>query len=153
MHFQSLLLEQLDPLSSAAQTRATTVRCLIFKSCVCFTMRYFFAILVILDVGDPTSCQMAHFDINADGTTTSRMWDIKVTQYACGNEDKGGKYNAIQIQDNWLMNINSFFAGTIRSPWMPPVFYRNQRSHCKLCISTLYNNHHSTRQKQTANEC
>jgi hypothetical protein len=43
---------------------------------------------VILDA--PDTCQQAMFTIDA-GTTTSRSWDIKVTQYACGDEDLGGK--------------------------------------------------------------
>ena len=43
--------------------------------------------LVILDAD--TMCQYASFSI-APSTSTSRSWEIKVTQYACGNEDKAG---------------------------------------------------------------
>ena len=43
---------------------------------------------------DATSgqCQEANFQI-APSTTTTRQWDIKVTQYTCGEEDKAGKYD------------------------------------------------------------
>ena len=38
-----------------------------------------------------TDCQTVNFNIGAD-TTTSRSWDIYVTQYTCGQEDLAGYY-------------------------------------------------------------
>ena len=42
---------------------------------------------VIVDAG--SGCQSVTFTIN-DSTTTSRSWDIKTTQYACGDSDTSG---------------------------------------------------------------
>ena len=42
---------------------------------------------VIVDVG--SGCQSVTFTIN-DSTTTSRSWDIKTTQFACGDTDTSG---------------------------------------------------------------
>lgn len=47
---------------------------------------------MVLDVANANDCQTAHFDINAAAGGDARSWDIKVTQYGCGNEDRGGKY-------------------------------------------------------------
>ena len=43
--------------------------------------------LVILDAAD--ACNMAVFDLT--GSDVTRAWDIKVTQYKCGDE-MGGKH-------------------------------------------------------------
>ena len=43
---------------------------------------------MILDA-DSTTCQKATFNIGPS-TSTSRSWEIKVTQYGCGNEDRAG---------------------------------------------------------------
>ena len=48
---------------------------------------------VILDASD--ECQSANFNLDPT-TTTSRQWDIKVTQYACGDEDKAGPDGCLQ---------------------------------------------------------
>ena len=47
-------------------------------------------LLVIVDA-DPSgnTCHKANFAIGG-GTTTSRQWDIKITQYACGDYDSSG---------------------------------------------------------------
>ena len=45
---------------------------------------------MVLDATDG-ECQEANFQI-APSTTTTRQWDIKVTQYACGEEDKAGTH-------------------------------------------------------------
>ena len=34
-------------------------------------------------------CHEVNFNIGGS-TTTTRVWDIRVTQYACGNEDVAG---------------------------------------------------------------
>ena len=47
-----------------------------------------FSFIVILDA-DSTTCQKATFNIGPS-TSTSRSWEIKVTQYGCGNEDRAG---------------------------------------------------------------
>ena len=59
---------------------------LVFEMLVLF--HYF--LLVIVDA-DPTgnNCHRALFAIGG-GTTTSRSWDIRVTQYACGDYDSSG---------------------------------------------------------------
>ena len=43
---------------------------------------------VILDADN--ECHKVNFNIGGS-TTTSRKWDIRVTQYACGQEDVAGK--------------------------------------------------------------
>ena len=44
---------------------------------------------MITDVHN-AECQVATFSIGP-ATTTTRSWDIKITQYARGDDDKGGK--------------------------------------------------------------
>ena len=51
---------------------------------------------VIVDVG--SGCQSVTFTIN-DSTTTSRSWDIKTTQFACGDTDTSGLNLHFQVQD------------------------------------------------------
>ena len=48
---------------------------------------------VILDAGD--GCNTVNFLIGGD-TTTTRQWDIKVTQYACGQYDEAGPPGCLQ---------------------------------------------------------
>ena len=38
-----------------------------------------------------TECQTVNVNVGAE-TTTSRSWDIYVTQYTCGQEDLAGEY-------------------------------------------------------------
>ena len=49
-----------------------------------------FKFSVVLD-SNGDDCQMVNMQIGG-ATTTTRSWDIKVTQYNCGDEDMGGKY-------------------------------------------------------------
>ena len=49
-----------------------------------------FKFSVVLD-SNGVDCQMVNMQIGG-ATTTTRSWDIKVTQYNCGDEDMGGKY-------------------------------------------------------------
>ena len=49
---------------------------------------------MILD-SDGTQCQKANFLIGAS-TTTTRSWDIYVTQYTCGQEDEAGPQGCLQ---------------------------------------------------------
>ena len=47
----------------------------------------------MIDIG--SGCQSAVFTLN-DDTTTSRAWDIKITQFACGDIDSGGPPGCLQ---------------------------------------------------------
>ena len=49
--------------------------------------------IVVIDIG--SGCQSAVFTLN-DDTTTSRAWDIKITQFACGDIDSGGPPGCLQ---------------------------------------------------------
>ena len=48
---------------------------------------------MVIDIG--SGCQSAVFTLN-DDTTTSRAWDIKITQFACGDIDSGGPPGCLQ---------------------------------------------------------
>ena len=48
---------------------------------------------MIVDVDD--DCQIATFTVNGN-TGTTRSWDIKVTQYACGDLDSSGPPGCLQ---------------------------------------------------------
>jgi hypothetical protein len=47
---------------------------------------------VIVDAAD--ACHKAAFELGTG--STSRSWDIKVTQYACGESDLGGPDGCLQ---------------------------------------------------------
>ena len=65
----------------------------------------FSPILVVIDqVRGSTACQNAMFNIGLS-TTTSRSWTIKVTQYACGDEDKGGPPGCLQYFTGTVGNV------------------------------------------------
>ena len=49
--------------------------------------------LVILDAS--ADCQAATFTVNGN-TGTTRSWDVKVTQYACGDMDSSGPPGCLQ---------------------------------------------------------
>ena len=49
---------------------------------------------MVLDAS-ANQCQTSAFQISPS-TSTTRQWDIKVTQYACGDEDKGGPDGCLQ---------------------------------------------------------
>ena len=59
--------------------------------------------LVITDVYN-AECQAATFGIGPS-TTTTRSWDIKITQYACGDEDNGGKYKKKTVLKICLISL------------------------------------------------
>ncbi len=48
---------------------------------------------MIVDASD--KCNTVTFDISG-GSTATRSWDIKVTQYACGEDTLGGPDNCLQ---------------------------------------------------------
>jgi hypothetical protein len=72
-------------------------------------------VLVIVDAS--SACSQATFDIGAT-TTTSRSWDIKVTQYKCTQNALGGKtamnyITFIGLQSNFpLQGIRTVFSGS-----------------------------------------
>jgi len=63
-----------------------------------------------------TSCQIASFDIGGS-TTTSRVWSIRVTQYACGDYDSSGWPGCLQYYTGAGGVIQNFgFPTTITVP-------------------------------------
>jgi len=61
---------------------------------------------MILD-SDGSSCQQVNFNIGAS-TTTTRSWDIYVTQYTCGQEDIAGPRGCLQYYSATSGVIKSF---------------------------------------------
>merc|ERR1711983_223924 len=53
------------------------------------------------------ACQTANFRIGSSGGVT-RMWEIKVQQFACGNEDVSGPPGCLQYYTGAKGNIESF---------------------------------------------
>ena len=54
---------------------------------------FFFYFIVVIDIG--SGCQSATFTLN-DDSTISRAWDIKISQFACGDIDSGGPPGCLQ---------------------------------------------------------
>ena len=97
--------------------------------------------LVVLDVNEQT-CQKAAFQTAPDGT--NRQWDIRVTQYECGQDDKAGPPGCLQYYTGT--------AGTLQSFNFPPgattvpttathlqnqnyqVCFRRESGYCHLCF-------------------
>ena len=70
-----------------------------------------------------TQCNLATFQI-APSTGTSRQWDITVTQYACGDEDKGGPPGCLQYYTGTFGRIQSFaFPSTTTVAATSTIFY------------------------------
>merc|ERR1719510_574687 len=63
--------------------------------------------MVIDQAMGSTECQKVNFNIGGS-TTTSRSWTIKVTQYACGDEDKGGPPGCLQYFTGTVGNVASY---------------------------------------------
>ena len=59
---------------------------------------------MVLDVG--SGCQTVNFHIGA--TTTTRQWNIYVTQYTCGQEDLGGPPGCLQYHTATTGLLKSF---------------------------------------------
>lgn len=62
---------------------------------------------MIIDVDAKRGCQTASFSIGS-GDTPTRAWDIKVTQYGCGNEDESGPAGCLQWFTETEGTISSF---------------------------------------------
>merc|ERR1711971_697687 len=60
---------------------------------------------MIMDASD--SCHKVNFNIGAL-TTTTRKWDIRITQYACGDYDSAGPPNCLQYYTATAGNIQNF---------------------------------------------
>ena len=61
---------------------------------------------MILDADD--QCHKVNFNIGG-ATTTSRKWDIRVTQYACGNEDVAGWPGCMQYYTQTANTIQKYY--------------------------------------------
>jgi len=62
---------------------------------------------MIIDVDAKRGCQTASFTIGS-GDTPTRAWDIKVTQYGCGDEDNSGPAGCLQWFTETKGTISSF---------------------------------------------
>lgn len=56
---------------------------------------YIFSVLFLVILDASSDCQTAVFTLNGN-TGTTRNWDIKVTQYACGESDISGPPGCLQ---------------------------------------------------------
>lgn len=98
---------------------------------------------MILDAD--TMCQYASFSI-APSTSTSRSWEIKVTQYACGNEDKAGPDGCLQYftgtygvvaNFGWPPSITATTATTTHLKNQEyEACIRRESGYCYICYST-----------------
>jgi len=83
---------------------------------------------------DPSgnTCHKALFNIGGT-TTTSRSWDIKITQYACGDTDSSGWPGCLQYYTATASNIQNFgFPPTITAVTSAVTHLSNQ--HYDICI-------------------
>jgi len=62
---------------------------------------------MIIDAPPDRGCQMASFTVGSEGMVT-RMWDVKVTQYGCGNMDSSGPPGCLQYYTGVTGDIESF---------------------------------------------
>ena len=107
--FLSLLPAFMDHQSFVEQIQINIVRILSkinFRSSK-VTLLYF---VVILD-SNGMDCQRANFYIGST-TTTTRSWDIYVTQYTCGQEDIAGPPGCLQYHTGSTGLVKAFGYGT-----------------------------------------
>merc|ERR1719400_2591711 len=62
---------------------------------------------MILD-SDPSSTECHTLNFNIGGKTTSRNWEIYVTQYGCDQQDKAGPDGCLQYYTATASNIQNF---------------------------------------------
>ena len=62
---------------------------------------------MIVDIDASVGCQEAVFYIGSS-TTTTRSWDILVTQYACGDEDSAGPPGCLQYHTGTTGTIANY---------------------------------------------
>merc|ERR1712228_1154309 len=95
-------------------------------------------------MGDPAGSQCHKAIFNVGGTTTtSRSWNIRVTQYACGDYDNSGWPGCLQYHTGTAGNIASFgFPPTITVVTTSVTHLQNQyydvcirraSSYCYIC--------------------
>ena len=100
---------------------------------------------MILD-SNGVECQTANFWIGSS-TTTTRQWDIYVTQYTCGQEDLGGPPGCLQYHTGTTGLVKSFGYKTSNSATATAadtthlsnqnyrVCVRREKSYCYICWS------------------
>jgi len=99
---------------------------------------------MILDA-DSTTCQKATFNIGPS-TSTSRSWEIKVTQYGCGNEDRAGPDGCLQYYTGTYGIIANYgWPPSITATTSTTTHLKNQEyeacirresGYCYICYST-----------------
>jgi len=97
---------------------------------------------MILDASD--SCHQVNFNIGAL-TTTTRKWDIRITQYACGDYDSAGPPNCLQYYTATAGTIQNFgWPSTATTVTSAVTHLSNQRydicirrgsGYCYICYS------------------
>jgi len=97
---------------------------------------------MVLDASD--SCQIANFNIGGS-TSTTRKWDIKVTQYACGDYDLSGWPGCLQYYSGTSNTIQNFAfptssttvttAVTHLSNQVYDICIRRAAGYCYICYS------------------
>jgi len=99
---------------------------------------------MILDASE--SCQIVNFNIGGS-TSTTRKWDIKVTQYACGDYDMSGWPGCLQYYTGTSNTIQNFAFPTSSTTVTTGVTHlsnqvydiciRRAATYCYICYSPL----------------
>merc|ERR1712179_43650 len=79
---------------------------------------------MIVDASD--TCHIANFNIGGS-TSTTRKWDIKVTQYACGDYDSSGWPGCLQYYTATAAKIQNY-----------DICIRRGSGYCYICYSPTY---------------
>jgi len=100
---------------------------------------------MIVDASD--TCHIANFNIGGS-TSTTRKWDIKVTQYACGDYDSSGWPGCLQYYTATAAKIQNFgwpstattvtTATTHLSNQNYDICIRRGSGYCYICYSPTY---------------
>ena len=101
---------------------------------------------MIVDVSN-SQCQTASFGISTS-TSDTRQWDIKVTQYACGDEDNGGPPGCLQYFTGTFGDIASYgfppsittitsTVSHLKNQYYDACF-RRESGYCYLCYSASF---------------
>jgi hypothetical protein len=90
------------------------------------------------------SCNVVMFDIGTADTTSTRVWDIKVTQYNCG-DTKGGPPGCLQYFTGTTGRFSSFnfptgstvpAAATHLANQRYSICFRQEATKCQICFTT-----------------
>lgn len=88
---------------------------------------------MVLD-SNGVDCQMVNMQIGG-ATTTTRSWDIKVTQYNCGDEDMGGPMGCLQYWTGTSGYISSYnFPPTATASTMTATVTHLKNQYYKACV-------------------